>query len=517
MNEAWGEGYFTDIAYTYGYYREVSPLFQRFCLLLRGQAAMVPDNGPDAWHCELGYGQGVSVNIHAAANPGRFMGTDFNPAHAAHANQLAQAAGSGALLYDDSFEQFLARRDLPQFDSISLHGVWSWVSLANRNIITQLARRHLKPGGVMYVSYNSMPGWSPANPLRHLFVTHDRYGTASGNAVERVESALEFSESLLAARPNYLQTAPHLVEHLKSIATQNRHYLAHEYFNQDWRCMYFTEVVDALTAAKLDFACTAVPQDAIDTINLSEPAQQFLDGLGHPVLREQVRDYFVNKQFRKDLFVRGRFALLPGQQREQMLDSRLVLTTAPDLVPMTIQGAQGEGRLQETHYRPFLDILAEQHHAPKTLRTIAARMPQTSWPILRQIVTVLTGMGAIAPCQSDEAQAQVRDRCRKLNSHLFDLARHRNDILTLASPVLGGGVAMGRFDQLFLHAREEGLSDPDQWAAATWTLLDEQDQRIMKDGKKLETPEENLAELQQQARDFNEVRLPICKSLGIAD
>ena len=38
MSEVWNEGYLTGVGYTYGYYRETSPVFQRFCLLLRGLA-----------------------------------------------------------------------------------------------------------------------------------------------------------------------------------------------------------------------------------------------------------------------------------------------------------------------------------------------------------------------------------------------------------------------------------------------------------------------------------------------
>ena len=53
------------------------------------------------------------------------------------------AAHSSARLYDDSFEQLLARTDLPQFDSISLHGIWTWVSRDNHRFIAEFARRHL--------------------------------------------------------------------------------------------------------------------------------------------------------------------------------------------------------------------------------------------------------------------------------------------------------------------------------------------------------------------------------------
>ena len=103
----WNDGYFTQDTYTYGYYRELSPTFQRFCLILKGFEAPVFDD--DSIHCELGYGQGVSINIHAAATPGHYYGTDFNPAHAAHTNTLCKASGCDAKFYDDSFEQLLER------------------------------------------------------------------------------------------------------------------------------------------------------------------------------------------------------------------------------------------------------------------------------------------------------------------------------------------------------------------------------------------------------------------------
>jgi SAM-dependent methyltransferase len=158
MSESWNQGYFTDVGYTHGYYREINPVFQRFCLLANGLATNEPAELGESAHAELGFEQGVSANIHAAANPGLFVGTDFNPAQAAHASALAWAGGSGARLHDDSFEQLPARTDLPAFDSISLHGIWTWVSRENHHHIVELARRHLKPGGIFYMSYNCFPG-----------------------------------------------------------------------------------------------------------------------------------------------------------------------------------------------------------------------------------------------------------------------------------------------------------------------------------------------------------------------
>jgi hypothetical protein len=47
-----------------------------------------------------------------------------------------------------------------------LHGIWSWVSEDNRQIILDFIDRKLKPGGVLYLSYNTQPGWSAFMPLR---------------------------------------------------------------------------------------------------------------------------------------------------------------------------------------------------------------------------------------------------------------------------------------------------------------------------------------------------------------
>lgn len=513
MSDAWNEGYVTDVGYTYGYYRELNPVFQRFCLLARGYSA------PEAWagssHCELGFGQGVSINVHAAANPGHFMGTDFNPAHAAHANGLADAAGSAAKLVDDSFEQLLTRTDLPQFDSISLHGIWTWVSRENHHYIAEFVRRYLKPGGVLFISYNCFPGWAPAHPLRQMFALHDRFTAKAHAAADRVDAALQFSEALLAANPNYLKAAPQLPERLKGIMAQSRQYLAHEYFNRDWNCMYFTDVVDALAVAKLEFACSASPLDAVDAVNLSAAGQAFLASVEHPILREQARDYFVNQQFRKDLFMRGATRLNAAEHRERLLETKLMLVQPVDSVKFTLTSALGEASLQDAVYRPFVAALAQKQHAPKTMRELSQALPELPWPQLLQAAIVLVGTGAIAPCQSEALSKQVHKRCTALNQHLCARAQFASDIETLASPVTGGGIAVNRFEQLFLLAHHTGRKTSAQWAQFVWDVLQSQGQKLLKEGKTLETSEDNLAELTQQANAFAEKRLPILKALQL--
>lgn len=48
-------------------------------------------------YLELGYGQGLTFNIQAAAAPSNYFGTDFNPVHAANAQMMARTSGADAL------------------------------------------------------------------------------------------------------------------------------------------------------------------------------------------------------------------------------------------------------------------------------------------------------------------------------------------------------------------------------------------------------------------------------------
>ena len=259
-----------------------------------------------------------------------------------------------------------------------------------------------------------------------------------------------------------------------------------------------------------------MPLDGVDVVNLRADAQTFLQGIDHPILREQARDYFVNQQFRKDLYVRGAVRLPAVEQRERLLDTRLVLLQPADTVALKVTGAIGEATLQEAVYQPLLAALAAGGHAPQSVRQLAARLPGMTWAALEQAVTILAGIGAVAPCHDEAATSQVKARCQALNRHLCERAQFGNEIETLASPVTGGGVAVNRFQQLFLQALQQGKKQPAEWAQRAWQVLAAQGQSLVKDGKTLATPEDNLAELTRQATEFAEKRLPILKALQVA-
>jgi len=505
----WTAGYVADIGYTFGYYTELNPL--RLQLAFAQQGLACPSVGTA---CELGFGQGLSANLHAAASVTQWHGTDFNPSQAGFAQELAVASGSGAKLYDEAFDEFANRADLPEFDYIGLHGIWSWISDENRAVIVDFVRRKLKVGGVLYISYNTLPGWAAFAPMRHLMTEHAEVLGAEGRGiVSRIDGAMDFAEKLLATNPIFSRANPQVGDRLQKMKEHSRHYLAHEYFNRDWHPMHFATMAEWLEPAKVQFACSANPLDLIDAVNLTTEQQAFLAEIPDPMFRQTTRDFMVNQQFRKDYWVKGVRKLPALTQIEALRQIRVVLTTPRADVALKVTGALGEANLNEGVYTPLLDLMAD--HKASTLGEIAAQLKEkVNFTQLIEAVTLLSGAGHLSAVQADSAKAAKT--ARAINTHLMHKARGSNDLGYLASPVTGGGVAVNRFQQLFMLSLQQGKKKPEDWAKDTWAVLSAQGQRLLKEGQTLETAEDNMAELTTQAHEFAVKQLPILKALQIA-
>ncbi|HUZ12216.1 MAG TPA: class I SAM-dependent methyltransferase [Caulobacteraceae bacterium] len=511
----WTSGYIAEIDYTHGYYRELAPGLIDFALLIAG---FEPPNRAGLSYLELGYGQGLSANIHAAATPGEFWGADFNPAHAANARSLARVAGAPALFSDDSFAEMAARPDLPEFDYIALHGVWSWISDENRRHVVEIIRRRLKVGGAVYMSYNTLPGWAVAMPLRHIMTLHaETAGSDLQGVLGRIEASIGFGAKLADMGARYFAANPTARERLDAMAGQNRHYLAHEYFNRDWTPMYFSDVHDWLSSAKLGYACAANTLEQIDGFNLTPPQREIVAQIPYTVLRETVRDYLLNAQFRRDLYMRGGRRLSALERLERLRESRICLTRAEPEADFVVEAALGKVSLKKEIYAPILEALAGADGTPKAIGALVDNPKLASLPpgALLESLAVLVGAGFAHPAQSDEEIAAVEPRCRRLNAHLIERSRIGGDVAWLASPVIGAGVPVGRFEQMFLGARAAGDKTPADWAETAWSTLAKQNQSIIKNGEVLKSAQANLEELRTQAKTLADRRLALLRRLKV--
>lgn len=509
MNK-WSAGYVADIAYTFGYYTELNPL--RVKLAFLNNALAYPECGTA---CELGFGQGLSANIHAAASVTQWFGNDFSPSQASFSQELSKVAGTNAKLYDDSFAEFLARADLPEFDYIGLHGIWSWVSDENRALIVEFIRRKLKVGGVVYVSYNTMPGWAAFAPMRHLMTEHaEVIGSEGRGIVNRIDEAIDFADGLLATNPIFARANPLVGDRVKKLKEQDRHYLAHEYFNKDWHPMHFSTMAEWLEPAKLQYACSSHYLDQVDAINLTPAQQLFLNELPDAMFKESVRDFMVNQQFRRDYWVKGLRRLSPIEQAEQLGALRVVLIAPRESVELNVNGALGSAEMSAPIYEPILNYLAD--HKPKTITQIKSSAGgNIPFSQIVQAIMILAGAGHIATVQDDVLWAKTKKQTEKLNAFIIQKARSSGDMHFLASPVIGGGVSVSRFNQLFISALSNGHKEADHLAKFVWDNLALLGEKIVTDGKMLESQEDNVQELKRLAVEFMKVQLPILKALQV--
>lgn len=509
----WAGGYQAGVDYTFGYYSELNPLWLRMAFASSGIVAPEVRTA-----CELGFGQGMSLNLHAAASTVEWYGTDFNPAQASFAQELATASGAPGQILDEAFAEFAARSDLPSFDFIALHGVWSWVSDENRATIVDFLRRKLRPGGVAYVAYNALPGWAPLLPLQHLLARHaELLDTAGAGATQRVDNALRFVERLVATNPRYLHAHPGFATRVRADMQRNRHYLAHEYFNGNFSPVHFSTLAESLAPAKLTFACFAHYLDGVDALHMTEQQRVFLEGIADPVMRQTVRDFVVNQQFRRDFWVKGLRRLTLLEQLEALRRQRVVLVRPRDGIELKVEGRLGEMMLSNAIYDPLLDVLSD--HQPTTIgqleQAVAGR--GMSLPLVTQAVMMLIGAGKLAPAHDDETCSRVQARSDRLNDFILQSARGNVSILHMASPVVGGGIRVQRYDQLFLLGLRQGRKEPAELAQFAWQLLASQGEKVMKEGTPLETVDESLNELNAQAHSFRSKVLPMLAALRVTD
>lgn len=510
--ESWTDGYVTGVDYTHGYYRELSPTLQRFALLCAGIAP--PELRS---YLELGCGQGLSACIHAAATECDIWATDFNPSQVVNAQDLLRAADIPCHILDQSFAEFLTRDDLPAFSHIGAHGIWTWVSAENRARIVEILRRNLAVGGAAYLSYNTLPGWGTALGLRRLMCLHaEMAGSASDGVLGQVEGAIAFAKQLMHAGSVYFKLHQDVCKRLEMIEGQNRQYVAHEYFNRDWEPMHFADCAEKLASAKLEFAASVNMLDHVDAINLTQESKSMVHACTNTVLRETMRDFCVNQYFRRDLFLRGYRRLSGFEQSELLGHIRIALVTPVDAISLELNAPVGKVGLQEAVYRPLIEALAGDAYRPKTLAELHGLLGKLPSQQIFEAVTVLIGIGYAHPCQESAVADRLAARAKSLNREICRRARFSEAMQFLASSELGGGVNVSRLEQLFLLARDEGAENPEAWARSAWTVLERQGVRLEKDGRPLDSSEENLAEFVEKAKIFASTRLPILKAVQIA-
>ena len=503
----WKDGYITEVEYVHGVYRELGPSVLNFILLLQSMEPIALEEG--FTYCDLGCGQGESVNLFAACHPeGNFHAIDFNYAHIAGARNLARQANVGNVTFWEASFADLGELDLPQFDFIVLHGIYSWVGPENRQRVVDFLRSQLKPGGVVYMSYNSLPGWSTHAPLRQLLSSYA--DTQSGSLEERADRAIRFVESLKTSGASFFEANPSAKDFFDYICTLPRNYVIHEFFNRDWTLFYHAEVVRNLAAAKLSFVGSAHFADNQDMLRFSAPLQQVLDGVADRVMRETVKDFSVAPLLRRDVFTRGRQRISPAAQLENVGKTVFALVVPQARIERKAFFPIGEVLFDRALYDPILFALEEK---PQSLDQLLARVDVgvLGKPKVIEALMVLLSAEYVMPAV--EPALYTLMSTRRLNNAILE--RHIDNIEKkfLASPVVQSSLKVDWLERLLLLCEIREDADP---MAFVWSRMEANNHMLTNNnGEVLRTKEENMAELARVIEVFRSYRLPLLRQLGV--
>jgi SAM-dependent methyltransferase len=512
----WTDGYVSDIEYTHGFYRELSPNY--LCTVTTSCGLRTPRPEEITHYCELACGQGYGLNLLAAANPGvEFYGYDFNPAQIANGRRLAAEAGLRNVHFgEDSFEQLAAATgaNLPAFDVIALHGIYSWISPENRRAIIRFIEKRLKPGGIVYVSYNSLPGWAAILPLQRLL--RDQAGQIPGRSDNRFAAAREFAQQMKAGGAFYFTQNPVVGSRLEQFANQDPYYLAHEYLNGHWHPMYHRDVAAEMADAKLGYACSATITENIDNFCIPEPLRALAAGAPDSAARETLKDYAINKSFRRDIYLRGASLLASMEQLERMRTTRYVLLVPPAAVSLKVMIPLGNAQLQPEVYNPIIEALRD---GPKTVHDLEQLPAFAGRPFgqLSQALGMLMHLGHIHPLSvSYAADKKASEAARRLNAEVAKRAVYGDTLRYLAIPAAATATATNYVERLaYLSLSQKPRTDPGEAATLAWKIMMSNGVRLLKDGRQLETEEETAPELRERMESIFVEKVPLWRQLGM--
>ncbi|MEZ5899118.1 MAG: class I SAM-dependent methyltransferase [Hyphomicrobiaceae bacterium] len=452
------DGYTIEMRYHYRYLSYLSPAWLRLAVTDCGVA--FPETRP-LRYLELGYGTGVALNVHAAADPGEYWGTDANPEHAAYANRLAAASGVHLRALDLPFSQLVDHPDLPQFDIITAPGIWSWISQENRAAVVEILQKHLAPGGIFFLTYNAMPGMAAVVPLQQLLRLHGDLVSPNVGAYQQWNAAMRFASRLGQCDDGgYFTETPFARHTLKDIESTNPLYNIHEYMGRNWHPSFFSDVASSLEPSGLRYVGSARLIEHASDESFSEPARDLLQEIDDPILRETTRDFLLNKTFRSDIFAKGIVRLSPQTRRDKLATQNFALVQPAEeidlTVPVELSGpALAIAKSRRVAARSVLAVFAEVA-GPLCAKGIASSMePAANIDDIIRALLDLCSLRMLKPVTTS-VSAEARNACGKFNRFVAQEWREGRGIYALASPTAGAGVHVSTWHHAFEAACEEG-------------------------------------------------------------
>jgi trans-aconitate methyltransferase len=279
---------------------------------------------------EIGCGDGGNVLPLAARYPGsRFVGVDTDEHLIEKGRREAVALGLTNISFEcGDIRSYSAGSDT--FDYIVCHGVFSWVSTEAQSAILATASAALTPEGVLFVSYNTFPGWRQRGALGEILrkgaheVCSDDMTERYAHAMSALSRAVRGGDSTTGLEAHYLRDA------YERLRNSEPAYVVQEFLGEYNTPFLFRDFMKVAGDYRLQFLSESrVVMMSVD--DLSPLVRQEIDALGDDIIaREQALDMIRNRTFRETLLCRSERSL----QRGLRVEAFKALTMVAQYIPV---------------------------------------------------------------------------------------------------------------------------------------------------------------------------------------
>ena len=276
---------------------------------------------------EVGCASGGNLLPMAASLPGsQFVGIDFSPVQIERGAADVKALGltNIELLALDIMDFSEAHGE---FDYIIAHGVYSWVPNAVQERLLEVCARHLRPTGIAYVSYNTLPGWRMRSVVRDAMTYHTRGLAEPAKRVAQARAVLEFLAAAVKDDASAYGVALRTeAEHLRK---QADYYILHDHLEEVNEPVYFHQFVERAARHGLGYLGEANFAAMLGG-GFSQQVNETLARVAPDVLkREQFIDFLQARSFRETLLVHRDVQLVRKISPDRVMALRVASRAKP--------------------------------------------------------------------------------------------------------------------------------------------------------------------------------------------
>ena len=194
---------------------------------------------------------------------------------------------------------------LGTYDYIIAHGFYSWVDEETKDNFLRLCKEHLAGNGILYMSYNTYPGWHKMDSVRALleFANKDIDTLNHREKVRHGKTVASKLGALMLEYDTVKNQQASFLQSLRQTLQKQDCYVGHDHLEPVNTPVYFHQCMDHMAEHGFTYLCDC-------DLNLSFPdmydetLRTKLEELAphDPLAREQYIDFMLNTAFRKSLF-----------------------------------------------------------------------------------------------------------------------------------------------------------------------------------------------------------------------